>query len=332
MSLLPLPENLGSLLSRPRTNASLFFDRGFDGFKRAGSRLEIPPGEKLDFLARFSTRPRTDLAGLRDRRRQALEALGARPLVLFTQSRLVIGLGLPSSLETGFLLDRLTGWPYLPGSSLKGLARAAAVDASHGEPGEQRTFWERNLARIFGPTTDEGSAQGTVAFFDAFPQGDIRFEVDVLTPHHGEYYGNPEKEKPGDWENPTPVAFLTVAAGCAFEIFLACAGSVRRRQEGDLERVLEILKAGLSDLGIGGKRAAGYGWFGESAPLAERRRTAAAPPLREQHPREPRRKDPDPRPGGDPPPKSGRLGAMAAAFEKARGQETGDGSPKKRSR
>lgn len=38
--------------------------------------------------------------------------------------RLVVGLGLPSPLETGITLHHLYGFPYLPGSAIKGVTRA----------------------------------------------------------------------------------------------------------------------------------------------------------------------------------------------------------------
>lgn len=51
---------------------------------------------------------------------------GALVFSLHTDWRLIAGLGKKGSLEVGFTFHRY-GFPYLPGSSLKGLARAAAL-------------------------------------------------------------------------------------------------------------------------------------------------------------------------------------------------------------
>mgnify|MGYP001389521639 CR=1 FL=1 len=50
----------------------------------------------------------------------------AAPFSLSTQWRLIAGLGRKGALEVGFTFNRY-GFPYLPGSSVKGLARAAAL-------------------------------------------------------------------------------------------------------------------------------------------------------------------------------------------------------------
>lgn len=50
----------------------------------------------------------------------------ARTFTLQTDWRLIVGLGKKGSLEVGFTFHRY-GFPYLPGSSLKGLARAASL-------------------------------------------------------------------------------------------------------------------------------------------------------------------------------------------------------------
>ncbi len=50
----------------------------------------------------------------------------AEPFALSTQWRLIAGLGRKGALEVGFTFNRY-GFPYLPGSGVKGLARAAAL-------------------------------------------------------------------------------------------------------------------------------------------------------------------------------------------------------------
>ena len=51
-----------------------------------------------------------------------------RPFVLETRERLIVGLGDESVYETGIRLLRNYGIPYIPGSALKGVAKAWAVE------------------------------------------------------------------------------------------------------------------------------------------------------------------------------------------------------------
>lgn len=62
--------------------------------------------------------------------RDAAKAAGAPDDCIFEASpewRFVVGLGRESVLETGFTFHRLYGFPYLPGSALKGLTQACAL-------------------------------------------------------------------------------------------------------------------------------------------------------------------------------------------------------------
>lgn len=174
-----------------------------------------------------------------------------------TDWRLVVGLAGPSPLETNLTLHHLYGVPYLPGSGLKGLARSAArqdlgVDEM-GKPVE--------IAEAFGTQ----KAAGLVDVLDAIPifvDGRPLVTVDVMNPHYPDWYRDRGKGgiKPADNENPNPVFFLTVARGSEFEFALLCRQPTVKGRSA-LERVEGWLRAGLSDLGAGGKTAAGYGYF-----------------------------------------------------------------------
>jgi CRISPR-associated protein Cmr6 len=59
-----------------------------------------------------------------------VRAAGAEPFSLTTEWRLVVGLGRKGPLEVGFTFNRY-GFPVLPGSSLKGLARAWGLVVVH---------------------------------------------------------------------------------------------------------------------------------------------------------------------------------------------------------
>ncbi|HEX7185879.1 MAG TPA: type III-B CRISPR module RAMP protein Cmr6 [Thermoanaerobaculia bacterium] len=258
MNGLPFPEPIAELLDLGQPgNRSLLFDRG------AGEIADRKKEAFLqDFVQRFAERHSgKELEALLARREAALAQLGVATVDLFTQTRLVVGLGLPHPTETGFLFDRLTGCPYLPGSSVKGLLRAAARLVAAGDLEGDKDFWAgEGFLRIFGPEIGGEAAprKGDADFYDAFPVEWPKLDVDVLTPHH-----RPDNI-PADWEKPIPVPFLTVAPGTRFRFSFSARHS--EKAGGDLEQIKSLLPVALDWLGIGGKKAAGYGYFGEKAP------------------------------------------------------------------
>ncbi len=170
---------------------------------------------------------------------------------LVTASRMVVGLGIESVLETNLRLHHTYGIPIIPGSALKGLARSVArrsVDTSN--PIFQTAFGEQKQA-------------GSVIFFDALPlpQGNnhdrsIELQLDVMNVHFPDYYTG--QRFPTEWQNPNPIFFLTVAPETAFLFSLAVPPN-RDRQT--LSQVAQWLQQGLTTMGIGAKTSAGYGFF-----------------------------------------------------------------------
>ncbi|MFL6235302.1 MAG: type III-B CRISPR module RAMP protein Cmr6 [Thermoanaerobaculia bacterium] len=184
--------------------------------------------------------------------RSSLEALPeTQTAVVTVHSRMAVGLGAESILETSIALHRTYGVPYIPGSALKGLAAAAAhkhlEDPSWRKAGEDGKIrvWHRIL---FG----DQESSGYVTFHDALwiPNGDkLPLDLDVMTVHHPDYYqgtGSP----PADWDSPVPVAFLSARG----QYLLAATGP-----EEWLKAAMAILADALEKDGIGAKTAAGYG-------------------------------------------------------------------------
>jgi CRISPR-associated protein Cmr6 len=214
--------------------------------------------------------------------------------------RFVVGFGAEHVLETNICLHRIYGFPIVPGSALKGLTRARAfwhlaeqlevppgcleqLDEllREGDGEKQRNIWEeitncdevttwspqekdlsrwqnaaRDFYQIFG-TTERG---GGVVFFDAYPVGAPAVETDILNPHYGEYYQDETNQKPpADYYNPVPTFFLTVAKGSRFEFAIASKDSALA------ETAESWLKQALTELGIGGKTTAGYGFWNPPA-------------------------------------------------------------------
>lgn len=289
MSELPLPARIAELLSPEGLgNPALFFDRGM---RRDEATKSWKEQALQAFAAAFNRRDRSEYESFMARRTEVLKDRAAF-WNRTTQTRLVIGLGLPSPLETGFLFDRLTGCPYLPGSSVKGLLRATARFVQSGELEGDKDFWTAHFERVFGPEIEPGkiASKGKVIFHDAFPATWPMLEVDVLTPHYKTYYGDKKgKEVPADWDNPNPVAFLAVKKGTAFQFAIQASPD-------DLSKLRDLLDLGLDWLGIGAKKSAGYGIFGKEAP--------AVPQAASAQVSRPRPQEPPPSP--PPPPKTGQ--------------------------
>jgi len=169
---------------------------------------------------------------------------------LIAASRLVVGLGAASVLETSLTLHRIYGFPILPGSALKGLARGYAelVDGQH--------EGEDEFDHVFGTQQGGRRRAGGVIFFDAIPSSanTLKLELDVMNPHYSEYYGG-KGTPPADYLSPVPVYFLTVAPRSEF-LFAVAA-----REAALAARAEAWLKGGLTELGVGAKTVAGYGYF-----------------------------------------------------------------------
>ncbi|MFA0750502.1 MAG: hypothetical protein SLRJCFUN_000905 [Candidatus Fervidibacter sp.] len=161
--------------------------------------------------------------------------------------RFVVGLGAAHVLETGITLHRLFGLPIVPGSALKGAARAYAK-LVEGKPDD-----DADLIAVFGTTEKAGS----VIFFDAIPLNPPKFQLDIVNPHYPNYYREQGGKPPADWESPSPVFFLTVR-----ETPYLFAIATRSEQGNRLLDLAEQwLKGALRELGIGAKTSADYGYW-----------------------------------------------------------------------
>jgi len=198
--------------------------------------------------------------------------------------RLIIGLGSAHGLETSLTLHRLYGFPYLPGSAVKGLLRTyallelwnggarSALEGFKYEMSEDLTAVNKALMtgdlpklhqavqgkaeiydglvlihRIFGSQRE----QGQVIFFDVLPVNRVKLELDIMNPHYSKYYTG--GEPPADWQSPNPIPFLTVGQGTEFQFLWASRNATLVQEVG------EWLKKAVKDAGVGAKTMAGYG-------------------------------------------------------------------------
>ena len=161
-----------------------------------------------------------------------------------TLSPTAIGLGTTCLVDIGITLHHTYGVPYLPGSALKGLARRAAADYD---------LTDEQVSVLFG---DDNASAGYVTFWDGWLDPDATgvLKPDVITVHHPKYYATGGDLPPTDFDDPNPVAFLSVAPGVEFRVAVSAPDAPEW-----LPHAVEILAHGLRTLGIGAKTAVGYG-------------------------------------------------------------------------
>lgn len=265
----PRRDSLSSAGAHATTHAGLWLDRYLPSHDASGRVRDLHAD-----LARVIRVP-DGYQGAFERRRRALEESGrpgcvTRSWTATVQGRVVAGIGEANVREAGLTLLRAWGVPFLPGSSLKGIAAAAssmsadpAWAAEHGHRGD-------SAADLFG--THELS--GLVHFHDAWwiPDGTrkLPIELDVMTVHHRQWYAALGSDKPGegpqDWDEPVPVNFLTATGS----YLIALTGPLEW-----VEVAGRILEHGLQALGVGAKTRSGYGRLSMEAIAPS---VTAAPP------------------------------------------------------
>lgn len=213
-----------------------------------------------------------------------LEMVTAAKGLAFTikaAERLVVGLGAAHVLETTLTLDRNTGLPYLPGSAVKGLARAWGLIELAGELDIQldklndldEALMEDDVSYVLEEFSDKSreieifrrifgwkKKAGAVSFLDAIYRGKEvpRYAADVMTPHYPKYYSS--QDAPAEDDGPNPVSFITVDSGNIFAFgIVPCIHEASVGE--DMNTAAEWLIDGLVQLGAGSKTAAGYGYF-----------------------------------------------------------------------
>ncbi|MGE0826750.1 MAG: type III-B CRISPR module RAMP protein Cmr6 [Candidatus Binatia bacterium] len=268
-------------------NPGLIFDR-FAPLWEGQATLKK---EGLDAVRRASERGKVDerlLTAWNTRWEKTVRHANADPFTLKTDWRFITGLGRKGSLEVGFTFHRY-GFPMLPGSSVKGIARAWSLislamvldtkDLSHLDETvseeDEKQFSEAfekaypqassqvvthasEFRQLFGTT----GAAGCAIFFDAIPRQTPKLELDVMTPHYPDYYGDKNNRvAPTDSQSPIPVYFLTVAPNVEFRFAVGWRGEWNKDAHRLRALVQDWLIKGLTELGAGAKTSAGYGYF-----------------------------------------------------------------------
>ena len=219
----------------------------------------------------------------------SLTALGFQIVInqpFTTKSRLIIGLGTDSVLETSLTLHKIFGIPYIPASALKGVVRAVKfwnlVKARNIASNEKslKVFQEKFYGELETSDEDTFKAQllfgaknfkGLLLFLDAFPEinNEKLFDVDIMNVHYPDYYS--KNEPPGDWQQPKPIFFLTVKEEIKFHIAVLfdqyrhekLPKEYKKLDLNNLQAELtDLVSTALSEFGIGAKTRVGYGVLG----------------------------------------------------------------------
>lgn len=271
-------------------SASLLYSKFLQVPKASVDKSDIKSDIVRDFAERCKPSP---YESERDfQRRCVFFPKNARAFVLRLGGRLIVNQARGVLENAGICLHRNFSCPCIPGSALKGVARHYAWEKWKNEEDEQKKREQaKRIAETFGfPTGDkeEGgldkylarefpedygskntARSGSVAFLDGMPwtwdgNGSL-LETDVCTCHHPDYYKPTGPQKAYDDESPNPQTFPVVRAGVAF-----CFRLVPVRKNADEDFAEEMLRGALLENGVGGKTAAGYGWFREDANLSEK--------------------------------------------------------------
>ena len=261
----PLPRSVQSSLGK-NTHPGLALDKyvsSWDEGAPPGKLSERVQKPTIDQVVRLSESPPPDFdfASLLARRAEALRAFGAEVFRCRTTGPFTLHLARASALENaGICLHPVYGFTYLPGSGLKGMARAYAETIWLPAQADQENA-KNQVLEIFGnqpaEPVPEKQRAGAVVFHDAWPEQWPKLTMDILNNHHSEYYQG--TDAPGDWENPVPVYFMAVEAGNAFSF--AVSKRVPEVGGSTLSLAKQWLLGALCHLGAGAKTAAGYGSF-----------------------------------------------------------------------
>jgi len=249
---------------RPQ-NAGLLFERYTPMIeKESGDEKR----EALDKIVEAAKQSDTALLADWVKRWRALTIVAhAEPFTAKTDWRFVTGLGRKGVLEVGFTFHRY-GFPILPGSSVKGVARAYARLALEMQDPDDKDA-PPDFTAVFGRAPQKGEAEdvaqaGGAIFFDALPEKNPVLVVDILNPHYPDYYNNKGAQAPTNWQSPKPVNFLTVEEGTPFCFAVGWRGEWNDEAKRLQALAVDWLKGGLSELGAGAKTSAGYGYFTSS--------------------------------------------------------------------
>ncbi len=262
-NVIPIPQEEVNLLEKGTCNFSLYSPR-MVAWERDGSELK-PDTEIIHCLAKAfnSKRLKEFLFQKQNQQSTYIKSLEESGIQAFTikaktTSPFITGLGAGHPTETGMILDRNIGVPYIPASSIKGVLRLAhAINIANG----RKEVPDSELEKYFGTTDTKQEKQyrGQLVVLDAYPVGEVQLKVDIMNPHYTKYYDGTNK-KPVETESPNPIKFLAVQEGTEF-VFNCAFMPLQPEDKCDEKEIYAMFETAFEVVGFGGKTAIGYGRF-----------------------------------------------------------------------
>lgn len=181
---------------------------------------------------------------------------------------IVHGLGAEHVRETSFSIHPVYGFPYIPGSSIKGLVRSWFIEAFLDGDETQFHSSDRQLAEVGREIFGVQDQQGVVQFMDSYMFDKVKIASDIMTPHFSEYYGG--KRPASDTLSPVPISFYTVEVP-EIEFLFSVRGERNSKYPKEIigNMVSDWTKNALVELGLGAKTSSGYGFFQEVIDVTE---------------------------------------------------------------
>ena len=139
--------------------------------------------------------------------------------------------------EIGTIIHPILGFPFIPGSSMKGALRSYLTSIKY-----------KDIEELLG----DPSKSSKIVITDAYPVDTEKkgiMEPDVITP----IYRDPREHR----ASPVPIIYPVVAKGVKFRFFIALKEPRKNLEEEVRKWVSEVM-----DEGIGGKTTVGYGILG----------------------------------------------------------------------
>lgn len=187
------------------------------------------------------------------------ELEGYQKIVLYTAyPGLLIGTGnehslaVNDALKCGFSFDYVTGLPYVPGSSVKGMLRA--FFPGDGKTKEESAEYEEYIRGILDkPQLDVNLLkndifEGKDIFLGAFPvvENDGKLlDMEYITPHKM-------------FKNPNPISMIKVKPDVKFEFCFVLSDFGDQVTADEKRKLFETI---ILDMGIGAKTNVGFGRF-----------------------------------------------------------------------
>ncbi|MBA4368353.1 MAG: type III-B CRISPR module RAMP protein Cmr6 [Desulfobacterium sp.] len=181
---------------------------------------------------------------------------------------LITGIGETHPHEVSMVFDHNMGTPYVPASGIKGILRFAHTIGLIPDIPPEKIETDKKTGKLFFNDEEDWTGvpqlfgtqakRGSVFFLDAYPEKMPDLHVDIMNPHYGDYYSDDTNRiPPGDYLNPVPLKFLTVAKDTVF-IFRALVDKKNPELTGMMRKAF---RKALTEEGVGAKTAVGYGLF-----------------------------------------------------------------------